>query len=60
MQKDGVFNIWVKTLDQRPPIQLTHLKNLRIYHFDWSKDGKYLAYACGVMDDDVVLIRNFR
>jgi serine/threonine protein kinase len=60
VQKDGARNIWTKTLDQRPPVQLTHLKNLRIYHFDWSNDGKYLAYSCGVMDDDVVLIRNFR
>jgi Tol biopolymer transport system component len=60
MSKGGARNIWIKALDDSPPVQLTHLTHQQIFHFDWSKDGKYLAYASGVMDDDVVLIRNFK
>jgi uncharacterized protein with WD repeat len=60
MEKDGARNIWIKALDDSPPVQLTHLSNQHIYHFSWSREGEYLAYACGVMDDDVVLIRNFK
>ena len=56
----GARNIWIKTLNDSPAVQLTHLKNQQIFHFDWSTDGKYLAYAAGGMNDDVVLIRNFK
>jgi Tol biopolymer transport system component len=58
--ESGARNIWIKDLNDSPAVQLTHLKNQQIFHFDWSKDGKYLAYAAGVMNDDVVLIRNFK
>jgi Tol biopolymer transport system component len=60
MEQDGIRNIWIKTLDDSPPVQLTRLSSQNIYQFSWSRDGKYLAYASGVMDDDVVLIRNFK
>ncbi len=60
VNRDGAKNIWIKSLDNRPAVQHTHLRNKLIYSFDWSKDGKKLAYGCGVQDDDVVLIRNFK
>jgi Tol biopolymer transport system component len=60
LEKDGARNIWIKSLDDSFPVQLTNLSNQHIYHFSWSREGNYLAYACGVMDDDVVLIRNFK
>jgi Tol biopolymer transport system component len=60
VEKEGARNIWVQTLDDQPPRQLTHLKNNLIYDFAWSKGGEYIAYSCGQMDDDVILIRNFK
>jgi hypothetical protein len=38
------------------PAQLTHWNSSPILSFDWSRDGKWLAYASGSLTSDVILI----
>lgn len=54
----GVGNIWIQPLDGRAPFQLTHWNPGPIFSFDWSRDGKWLAYASGSLTSDVVLIND--
>jgi Tol biopolymer transport system component len=56
----GVGNIWVQPLDGSAPKQLTHWNPAPIFSFDWSRDGKWLAYASGTLTSDVVLITDTR
>jgi Tol biopolymer transport system component len=55
-----VSNIWLQPVDGGQPRQLTDFKTDRIFSFDWSRDGKWLACSRGAIDNDVVLISNFR
>ena len=55
-----VTNIWLQPLDGGQPRQLTDFKTDRIFSFSWSRDGKWLAVSRGVVNNDVVLISNFR
>lgn len=43
-----------------PPLQLTDFKSDFLYWFDWSRDGKQLAFARGTTSSDAVLITNLR
>lgn len=56
----GVGNIWIQPLDGSAPKQLTHWNPNPILSFDWSRDGKWLAYASGSLTSDVVLITDTR
>ena len=56
----GVSNIWSQPLDGTKPVQLTNFKTGRIFNFDWSRDGKWLALARGTTTSDVVLISDLR
>ena len=58
--KGGVSNIWIQSLDGGAPKQLTDFKDQRIFGFAWSRDGKQLALSRGVVNSDVVLIRDFK
>jgi Tol biopolymer transport system component len=49
-------DIWLQPIDGSPPRQLTGLKAERILAFDWSRDGRSLAFVRGVETSDVVLI----
>jgi serine/threonine protein kinase len=49
-------NIWSQPLAGGAPRQLTDWKSDRIFNFAWSRDGKQLALARGVVTNDVVLI----
>jgi Tol biopolymer transport system component len=49
-------NIWSQPLAGGPPRQITDWKSDRIFNFAWSRDGKQLALARGVVTNDVVLI----
>ena len=60
VNRGGVSNIWIQPLDGSPPRQLTDFKSDRIFAFDWSRDGKWLALARGPEQRDVVLISNFK
>jgi serine/threonine protein kinase/Tol biopolymer transport system component len=58
--KGGVSNIWVQSLAGGAPKQLTDFKDQRIFGFAWSRDGKQLALSRGVVNSDVVLIKDFK
>ena len=47
-------------LDGGQPKQLTEFKDQRIFNFAWSRDGKQLALARGVVNSDVVLLSGFK
>jgi hypothetical protein len=57
---NNVSNIWSESLAGDRPRQLTDFKEMRIYYFDWSRDGKWLACARGVVITDAVMIRDLR
>jgi len=56
----SVSNIWLQRLDGGLPKQFTNFKTDKIFTFDWSHDGKQIAFTRGVEASDVVLIRNFK
>jgi serine/threonine protein kinase len=56
----GVSNIWLQPISGGAPRQLTTFKADRIFSFEWSRDGKQLLVARGMVASDVVLISNFR
>jgi hypothetical protein len=39
---------------------LTDFNTGQIFAFDWSRDGKQLAVSRGTINNDVVLISNFK
>ena len=53
----GVANIWGQSLNGDPPRQLTRFTSGRIVQYDWSANGKELAYARRSINNDVVLVR---
>ena len=59
-RQEGVGNIWVQPLDGSAPRQLTHWNPGPIWSFDWSRDGKWLAYTSGSLTSDVVVINDVR
>ena len=60
VNRGGVSNIWIQPLDDSAPRQLTDFRSERIFAFDWSRDGKWLALARGPEQRDVVLMSNFK
>lgn len=52
----GVSNIWVQPLDGSVPQKLSNFKAESIESFDWSPDGKRLAFVRVTETSDVVLI----
>ncbi|MGH9968149.1 MAG: protein kinase domain-containing protein [Pyrinomonadaceae bacterium] len=58
--RGGVSNIWLQSLSGGDPRQLTDFRDQRIFGFAWSRDGKQLALSRGVVNADVVLIKDFR
>jgi len=57
--RGGVSNLWSQPIDGQPA-QLTDFKADRIYWFDFSRDGKWLAISRGNTSTDVVLFSNVR
>jgi Tol biopolymer transport system component len=57
--RSGVSNIWSQPLDGGPPVQLTNFKSDLIFAFEWSRDGRQLACARGIVTSDAVLFSNF-
>jgi Tol biopolymer transport system component len=60
VNRGGVSNIWIQPLDGSSPTQLTDFKSDRIFSFDWSRDGKWLALSRGPEQRDVVLMSDFK
>lgn len=59
--QNGVSNIWSFAIDGKgQPKQLTDWKADRIFWFDWSNDGRSLAFSRGTIAMDLVLIENFK
>ena len=54
----GLSDIWLQPLDGSRPRRLTDFKTEQIIAFDWSRDGRSLAFVRGVETSDVVLIAN--
>ena len=58
--KDGVTNIWSQSVASGAPKQVTNFTSDQIFSFDWSRDGKQLACARGVVTTDVILLKDQR
>jgi Tol biopolymer transport system component len=52
--------VWSQSLDGGPPKLLFDASPDNIFYYDWSRDGKQLAFARGSLTQDIVLISNFR
>jgi Tol biopolymer transport system component len=52
----GLSDIWLQPLNGSQPRRLTDLKSEPIIAFDWSRDGRSLAFIRNVETSDVVLI----
>ena len=58
--RNGVTNIWSQPISGGPPIQLTHFTSERMMSFDFSPDGKQIAYSRGHSSSDAVRITNLK
>jgi len=58
--RNGVSNIWALPVAGGPPKPLSNFTAGRIFTFDWSRDGRQLAYARGSVTSDIVTLTNFR
>jgi Tol biopolymer transport system component len=56
----GAAKLWIQPLDGGEPKLLSEFETDRIFGFDWSRDGKYLAVVRGLWATNVVLIRDFK
>jgi Tol biopolymer transport system component len=56
----GLSDLWAQPLDGSQPKQLTYFKAEQILAFDWSRDGRSLAFVRGVETSDIVLIEQGR
>ena len=52
----GLSDIWLQPLNGSSAKQLTNFKAEQIIGFDWSRDGRSLAFVRSVETSDVVLI----
>lgn len=56
---DDASAVWMQPLDGGSPRLLARFENDRIFGFEWSRDGQYLACVRGLMATNVVLIRDY-
>jgi Tol biopolymer transport system component/DNA-binding winged helix-turn-helix (wHTH) protein len=57
---EGVGNIWLLPFDGGEPRPLTSWGTDPVFSFDWSRDGKWLAYSKGAVTSDVIRISDTR
>ena len=55
--RDGVSNVWIQPLVGGQPEQLTHFESDQIFSFDYSRDGKKMAFLRGTEIKDVFLFK---
>ena len=60
LTRDRATNIWIQGLKESAPKQLTKFNSGEMFAFDWSRDGKHLAFSRGQQKTDVILMSNFR
>jgi Tol biopolymer transport system component len=56
----GISNLWSVPVNGGAPAQLTDFHADRIYWFDFSRDGKWVAFSRGNTNTDVVLFSNVK
>jgi Tol biopolymer transport system component len=54
----GRSDIWLQPLDGASSRQLTHVPAEQLLVFDWSRDGRSLAFVSVVETSDAVVIRS--
>jgi Tol biopolymer transport system component len=57
---EGIPNLWRLPLDGSKPQPITDFKSGRIFNYAWSRDGKRLFISRGIVNSDLVLIRDAR
>ncbi len=57
---EDVSNIWLQPINGSSPKKLTNFDFGQISYFDWSFDGKQIAFSRERTSNDVVLINDFR
>jgi Tol biopolymer transport system component len=55
-RQNGLSEIWIQPLDGSATKQVTNFKAEQIAAFDWSPDGRSLAFIRNVQTSDVILI----
>ncbi len=60
LTRNHATNIWEQRLSERAPSQLTTFGSGEMFAFNWSGDGKQLAYSRGQRKTNVILMRSFR
>jgi Tol biopolymer transport system component/DNA-binding winged helix-turn-helix (wHTH) protein len=50
-------NIWFQSLNEEAPRQITKFQGFDLFSFDWSLNGKQLAFSRGILARDVILIQ---
>ncbi len=58
--KSGVTNLWSQPVDGGAPKQITNFTSDVLFSFDFSRDGKQLAFSRGSIPSDVILISGFK
>ncbi|MBA3632255.1 MAG: protein kinase [Acidobacteria bacterium] len=58
VKRGGVFNLWEINLADRKVKLLTDFNSGIISHFKWSSDGKRLFIVRGIVNSDLVLIKD--
>jgi Tol biopolymer transport system component len=58
--RDWANGLWIQNLEGGSPQRLKGLPPEKLLAYDWSPDGKYLAFTRGIASCDVVMIRDFR
>ncbi len=58
-QKDKVSNIFFQPTNGGKPFQITDFNSDELFYFDWSRDGKSIAYSRGTAINNVITIDSF-
>jgi Tol biopolymer transport system component len=54
--EDGVSNVWIHPINGGAPSRITNLKGDKLTSFDWSADGKRLAFVRVNISRDALLL----
>jgi eukaryotic-like serine/threonine-protein kinase len=58
IREKGVDNLWLQPMDGGSGRQITNFSALKIYSYQWSQDGKNIAFVRGESPSDLVLIQD--
>ena len=59
MRQDGAVNIWRKPITGGAPEKITNFETERIFAYAWSRHGRTLACARGVVHREIVMLNDF-